>query len=251
MRGFSQWVQLCTWSPNKLWRSSSIFNVWVSFINLITFPSIRTNPHWFKYGSWTEFIISPQFGYVRLRMGSWTGFSILPQGRSGYGPRLRFDAESWTSMFSNLTSGVNQDPDLHGSALIWLSWIQIQIQEQEKFTKITKKTDFHPFKKAFVPAGVSFMIFYQHSVYFSCKSSIICDCKVWTGSGSGWTHVGLAPLDSDRIEVKSWILIRLLRLTLPWPDLVRISGAMYSIVPQNVCVTCSKKLNLVTGFDGE
>ncbi len=24
----SQWVQLCTWSPNKLWRSNSIFNLW-------------------------------------------------------------------------------------------------------------------------------------------------------------------------------------------------------------------------------
>ncbi len=28
LRGLSQWVQLCTrtWSPNKLWRSNSIFN---------------------------------------------------------------------------------------------------------------------------------------------------------------------------------------------------------------------------------
>ncbi len=26
--GHSQWVQLCTWSPNKLWRSNSIFNLW-------------------------------------------------------------------------------------------------------------------------------------------------------------------------------------------------------------------------------
>jgi hypothetical protein len=25
VRGLSQWVQLCTWSPNKLWRSNSIF----------------------------------------------------------------------------------------------------------------------------------------------------------------------------------------------------------------------------------
>ncbi len=25
--GLSQWVQLCTWSPNKLWRSNSIFNL--------------------------------------------------------------------------------------------------------------------------------------------------------------------------------------------------------------------------------
>ncbi len=25
--GLSQWVQLCTWSPNKLWRSNSMFNL--------------------------------------------------------------------------------------------------------------------------------------------------------------------------------------------------------------------------------
>ncbi len=24
------WVQLCTWSPNKLWRSNSIFNMWLN-----------------------------------------------------------------------------------------------------------------------------------------------------------------------------------------------------------------------------
>ncbi len=29
LRGLSQWVQLCTWSPNKLWRSNSIFNLWL------------------------------------------------------------------------------------------------------------------------------------------------------------------------------------------------------------------------------
>jgi hypothetical protein len=27
--GLSQWVQLCTWSQNKLWRSNFIFNVWL------------------------------------------------------------------------------------------------------------------------------------------------------------------------------------------------------------------------------
>ncbi len=27
LRGLSQWVQLCTWSPNKLWRSNSILNL--------------------------------------------------------------------------------------------------------------------------------------------------------------------------------------------------------------------------------
>ncbi len=28
LRGLCQWVQLCTWSPNKLWRSNSILNLW-------------------------------------------------------------------------------------------------------------------------------------------------------------------------------------------------------------------------------
>ncbi len=28
VRGLSQWVQLYTWSPNKLWRSNSIFDLW-------------------------------------------------------------------------------------------------------------------------------------------------------------------------------------------------------------------------------
>ncbi len=28
LRGLSQWVQLCAWSPNELWRSNSIFNLW-------------------------------------------------------------------------------------------------------------------------------------------------------------------------------------------------------------------------------
>ncbi len=29
--GLSQWVQLCTRSPNKLWRSSSIINIWFNW----------------------------------------------------------------------------------------------------------------------------------------------------------------------------------------------------------------------------
>ncbi len=28
LRDLSQWIQLCTWSPNKLRRSNSIFNLW-------------------------------------------------------------------------------------------------------------------------------------------------------------------------------------------------------------------------------
>ncbi len=27
LRGLSQWIQLCTWSLNKLWKSNSIFNL--------------------------------------------------------------------------------------------------------------------------------------------------------------------------------------------------------------------------------
>ncbi len=30
VRGLSQWVQLCTWSPNNLLRSNSIFNLWTT-----------------------------------------------------------------------------------------------------------------------------------------------------------------------------------------------------------------------------
>jgi hypothetical protein len=40
MRGVSQWVKLCTWSPNKLWRSNSIFNLWfLTYTN--TFKTLR------------------------------------------------------------------------------------------------------------------------------------------------------------------------------------------------------------------
>ncbi len=37
--GLSQWVQLCTWSPNKLWRSNSIFNLWCE--NIVFAKSIN------------------------------------------------------------------------------------------------------------------------------------------------------------------------------------------------------------------
>ncbi len=30
LRALNQWVQLCIWSPNKLWRSNSIFNLWLA-----------------------------------------------------------------------------------------------------------------------------------------------------------------------------------------------------------------------------
>ncbi len=33
--GLSQWVQLWTWSPNKLWRSNSIFNLWWYYFHSI------------------------------------------------------------------------------------------------------------------------------------------------------------------------------------------------------------------------
>ncbi len=33
LRCLSQWEHLCTWSPNKLWRSDSIFNLWPSSLS--------------------------------------------------------------------------------------------------------------------------------------------------------------------------------------------------------------------------
>ncbi len=49
------------------------------------------------------------------------------------------------------------DPEQHGSAFIWLSWLRIGIRNSNpdpgawKFTKITNKPGFLPFEKAFVP----------------------------------------------------------------------------------------------------
>jgi hypothetical protein len=46
VRGLSQWVQVGTWSPNKLWRSNSIFNLWseyFSFSFLALSPTFFTN----------------------------------------------------------------------------------------------------------------------------------------------------------------------------------------------------------------
>ncbi len=40
LRGLSQWVQRCTWSPNKLWRSNSIFCLWW----IRTFPCLCLIP---------------------------------------------------------------------------------------------------------------------------------------------------------------------------------------------------------------
>jgi len=34
LRGLSQWVQLCTWGPNKLQRFNSKFNLWVNQLGL-------------------------------------------------------------------------------------------------------------------------------------------------------------------------------------------------------------------------
>jgi hypothetical protein len=47
---------------------------------------------------------------------------------------------------------VDLNPDPHGSALIWLSWIQIQ--EQCNCLKLINEPDFQPFKKGFVPTQV-------------------------------------------------------------------------------------------------
>ncbi len=45
LRGLCQWVHLCTWSTNKLWRSNSIFSLWgkpmvVIFMNNLYFTAI-------------------------------------------------------------------------------------------------------------------------------------------------------------------------------------------------------------------
>ncbi len=32
LRGLSQWVQLCTWRPNKLWRTNSVLNLYMSSV---------------------------------------------------------------------------------------------------------------------------------------------------------------------------------------------------------------------------
>jgi hypothetical protein len=42
LRGLSQWVQLCTWSPNKLWSSNSILNLWFHFFRLLILISSST-----------------------------------------------------------------------------------------------------------------------------------------------------------------------------------------------------------------
>ncbi len=63
VRGLSQWVQLCTWSPNKLWRSNSIFNLCVSGIALklnstTPFPTpiqtiiMKCLPWWWREDRW-------------------------------------------------------------------------------------------------------------------------------------------------------------------------------------------------------
>ncbi len=41
------------------------------------------------------------------------------------------------------------DPDTHGSALIWLSWIRIQ--KQGNRPKLTNKAEFKPLKSIFLP----------------------------------------------------------------------------------------------------
>jgi hypothetical protein len=48
------------------------------------------------------------------------------------------------------------DPDPHGSTLIWLSsgsvlGVRIRIQAQGDRPKLTKKPEFRPFEKTFVP----------------------------------------------------------------------------------------------------
>ncbi len=52
LRGLSQWVQLCTWSPNKLWRSNSIFNqCHYSTTAILPNPLVPHCTHTFKYNN--------------------------------------------------------------------------------------------------------------------------------------------------------------------------------------------------------
>ncbi len=46
------------------------------------------------------------------------------------------------------------DPDPHGSAYTWLSWMRIRIQWEGNCPKLTIKPDFQPFEKAFPPTYV-------------------------------------------------------------------------------------------------
>ncbi len=45
LRGLSRWVQLYAWSPNKLWRSNSIFNLFLADSSPCISPEIHNYGH--------------------------------------------------------------------------------------------------------------------------------------------------------------------------------------------------------------
>ncbi len=100
--GLSQWVQLCTWSSNKLWRSNSIFNddhVWSHFFeskHMITFAW-----HWCLLRS----VPAPQLS--RRYRRRWPG-----GGRSTHGtPRPRWRITIKTLFFTKQNiHGKNREP---------------------------------------------------------------------------------------------------------------------------------------------
>ncbi len=124
-----------------------------------------------------------------------------------------------------------------GYALIWLSWIRIQIRTGNsglhpgvrKLTKMNKQT----WK-------------YVHKVYFSWQNLTFCDGKVWSGWGSAWNRISLAPWIRFRIEGKSWIRIRIQsnasaiqqhRLTFIWTDIVIVAYSTFCYTKH--CTTVS------------
>ena len=64
------------------------------------------------------------------------------------------------------------DPNPHGSAFIWLSWIRIRMGNADldpgawKLTKFYKHIRFSAFKKGFYTFVVMVLTYYLHLVYF-------------------------------------------------------------------------------------
>ncbi len=66
LRGINQWVKLCTWSPNKLWRSTSIFNLWVEPRTVATLAlAIRRSNHSFRSRWHTFYLAKVKWNYEK------------------------------------------------------------------------------------------------------------------------------------------------------------------------------------------
>jgi len=77
VRGLSQWVQLCmhiaqcTWSPNKLWRSNSIFNLWftqrqIDRINMVFWPYFCNKCSFVAHVHFCAVCVSVNYGVSHL-----------------------------------------------------------------------------------------------------------------------------------------------------------------------------------------